>query len=320
MLGQQHPAGHLADLVAGAADALQGADATLGGDSICTTRSTAPMSMPSSRLEVATTQGSRPRLRSSSMSARCSLETEPWWARAITVRAPPRRELRRTGPSICAGLPVTPWVATARRRYAGLDDLGTLGGDLVEAGGQPLGEPAGVGEDDRRAVLLDEVDDPLLDVRPDGGAPLRAGGRPLEVGAAAGGAELAHVLDRDDDLEVPLLVGRRRHDLDRVAAAEEAGDLVDRADRRRQADPLGGPLEQRVEALERQREVRAALGAGDGVHLVDDHGLDAAQRLAGLRGEHQEQRLGRGDEDVRRSASRATAARWRGCRRSGRRR
>ncbi len=41
------------------------------------------MSMPSSRLLVATTQGSRPRLRSSSISARCSLETEPWWAFAM---------------------------------------------------------------------------------------------------------------------------------------------------------------------------------------------------------------------------------------------
>ena len=50
--------------------------------------------------------------------------------------------------------------------------------DLVEPGGQPLGEAAGVGEDERRAVLGDEVDDALLDVRPDRGAPLRAGRRP----------------------------------------------------------------------------------------------------------------------------------------------
>ena len=62
--------------------------ATLGGDSIWMTRSTAPMSMPSSRLLVATTQGRRPRLRSSSMIARCSLETEPWWALAMTASAP----------------------------------------------------------------------------------------------------------------------------------------------------------------------------------------------------------------------------------------
>ena len=64
-------------------------EATEGGDSTCTTRSTAPMSMPSSRLLVATTAGSRPLLRSSSMTARCSLLTEPWWARASTGAAPP---------------------------------------------------------------------------------------------------------------------------------------------------------------------------------------------------------------------------------------
>ena len=46
------------------------------------------MSMPSSRLEVATTQGSVPRLRSSSIRARCSFDTEPWWARAIVTGAP----------------------------------------------------------------------------------------------------------------------------------------------------------------------------------------------------------------------------------------
>ncbi len=63
-------------------------EATEGGDSTWTTKSTAPMSMPSSRLEVATTAGSRPALRSSSTRARCSLETEPWWARAMTCGAP----------------------------------------------------------------------------------------------------------------------------------------------------------------------------------------------------------------------------------------
>ena len=62
--------------------------ATDGGVDTCTTRSTAPMSMPSSRLDVATTQRSRPDLRSSSMSARCSLLTEPWCARASTGSAP----------------------------------------------------------------------------------------------------------------------------------------------------------------------------------------------------------------------------------------
>lgn len=63
-------------------------EATDGGDSTWTTRSTAPMSMPSSRLDVATTAGSLPALRSSSTWARCSLETEPWWARASSGGAP----------------------------------------------------------------------------------------------------------------------------------------------------------------------------------------------------------------------------------------
>ncbi len=42
---------------------------------------------------------------------------------------------------------------------------------------------------------------------------------------------------------------------------------------------------------------------GDGVDLVDDHGLDAREDLAGLGGEDQVQRLGRRDEDVRRRAA-----------------
>ncbi len=52
-------------------------DATDGGDSTWTTRSTAPMSMPSSSDDVATTARSRPDLSASSMSARRSLDTDP---------------------------------------------------------------------------------------------------------------------------------------------------------------------------------------------------------------------------------------------------
>ena len=59
--------------------------ATEGGDSTWMTRSTAPMSMPSSRLEVATTAGSRPALSASSISDRSTRETDPWCARAMTT-------------------------------------------------------------------------------------------------------------------------------------------------------------------------------------------------------------------------------------------
>ena len=45
------------------------------------------MSMPSSRLEVATTAGSCPDLSASSTTARCSRETEPWCAAATGLNA-----------------------------------------------------------------------------------------------------------------------------------------------------------------------------------------------------------------------------------------
>ena len=69
--------------------------------------------------------------------------------------------------------------------------------------------------------------------------------------------------------------------VDRAAAGQEPGDLLDRPDRGGQADPLGRALEQGVEPLEAEREVRAALGAGDRVHLVEDDRLDPG---AGTRG------------------------------------
>ena len=103
------------------------------------------------------------------------------------------------------------------------------------------------------------------------------------------------------------LVDGRRDDLHRPAARQVGGDLLDRPHRRRQADPLGRPLQQLVEPVEGDRQVRAALGVGDGVHLVDDDRLDAAQRLAGRAGEQQEQRLGGGDEDVGRPAGERAA-------------
>ena len=62
------------------------------------------MSMPSSREEVATTQGSRPDFRSSSICARCSLLTDPWCARAITGLPLPSRPVEAPDWAItCAG-------------------------------------------------------------------------------------------------------------------------------------------------------------------------------------------------------------------------
>ena len=86
--------------------------------------------------------------------------------------------------------------------------------DLVEPGGQPLGEAARVGEHQRRAVRGDEVDDALLDVRPDRGPALGAGRGPGQVASVTSpSADMSAI--GHDDLEVPLLGRRRPHDLDR---------------------------------------------------------------------------------------------------------
>ena len=63
-------------------------------------------------------------------------------------------------------------------------------------------------------------------------------------------------------------------------------------------DAVARPGSQRLEPLEAEREVRAALRAGDRVDLVDDDVLDVAEDLARGAGEHQVQRLGRRDQDV----------------------
>ena len=61
-------------------------------------------------------------------------------------------------------------------------------------------------------------------------------------------------------------------------------------------------LDQALEPLERQRQVSSALRSRDRVHLVEDDGLDPAQRLARLRGQEQKERLRSRDEDVGRRA------------------
>ena len=61
--------------------------ATDSGASTWTTRSTVPMSIPSSSDDVATIAGSHPPLSASSTPTRCSRASEPWWARAISSPA-----------------------------------------------------------------------------------------------------------------------------------------------------------------------------------------------------------------------------------------
>ena len=117
-------------------------------------------------------------------------------------------------------------------------------GELVEPHREPLGEAPVVDEDDRRAVLLHEVEQRGIDRGPDRPRRrLEAGGHcdvVLDDVLTEGrvGARLAHVLERDDDLEVELLAGARVDELDRPAPANEPSDLLERPLRRREADAL----------------------------------------------------------------------------------
>ena len=191
------------------------------------------------------------------------------------------------------------------RAVVGARDL--LFGELVQAEREPLGEPAVVDEDDRRAVLAHEPEQLGVDGRPDRAEPA-LGGRRQHAAVCLGhvvvrlAAGLAHVLDGDDDLEVELLARPRVDELDRAVAGDEAADLLQRALRRGEADALHRLREQVVEPLQAERQVRAALRARDGVHLVQDHRLDRAEDRARLRGQHQEEGLGRRDQDVGRRA------------------
>jgi len=63
-------------------------------------------------------------------------------------------------------------------------------------------------------------------------------------------------------------------------------------------DGAGGQV---FQSLQAEGEVDAALFADEGVDLVHDDGAHGAQHVAGARaGEEEVERLGRGDQDVRR--------------------
>ena len=171
----------------------------------------------------------------------------------------------------------------------------SLLGDLVEPAGESLGKPAGVREDDARALLRDEIDDTLLDMRPDGRAARIGGRRPVDVEFLT---HRRHVGDRHDDREIPGLLCGRRDDRDLALGTQEARHFAVRLDRGGEPDALSRAAAQLIEALEREGEVRAALGAGECVHLVDDHGAHVAEDRSRLRGEEEEERLRRRDEDV----------------------
>ena len=187
----------------------------------------------------------------------------------------------------------------------GADEVG-LARLLDEPLGETLAQAAGVDEDDRGLVRVDELEQARVDGGPDavldgladggrGGGDLFGDRSGLELDALGGAG---HVRDGDDDLDVDARGGAGVDDRDVAIASEEAGDLVEGGRGSGQPDPLRLGDAVGSEPLERQGQVGAALGGSQRVDLVHDHGVDGAQRLAGLAEQEEVERLGGGDEDL----------------------
>ena len=88
----------------------------------------------------------------------------------------------------------------------------------------------------------------------------------------------------------------------RIHPRQQAGHHLQWALGGRETDPLQPAppgCDQLVEPLEGEGQMGPPLVPGQGVHLVDDHGVDPAQHRPGRRGRQQQvEGLGRGDQQV----------------------
>ncbi len=114
--------------------------------------------------------------------------------------------------------------------------------------------------------------------------------------------------------------GSRRSRTRARCPAKIRRDALERRDGRRQPDAPERDARELFERFEHQRELRAALVAGQRVHFVDDDGLDVRERLAvRFHREHQRERFRRRDQHVRRPRHASAAAPRPACRRCARR-
>src|SRR5580658_1849793 len=84
----------------------------------------------------------------------------------------------------------------------------------------------------------------------------------------------------------------------RFRTAEKPSDLLERPLRRAETDALNWPRDERLQPLQRERQMCSTFRRHQRMNLIDDHRLDRSQRLTRTRGQHQVQRLRRCDEDL----------------------
>ncbi len=166
---------------------------------------------------------------------------------------------------------------------------------FVEMGGQPFHDPPVVGEDDRRTMRTDELTEPALDGRPGcaGGhwpRPLK-GHENLQVERFA----VASVDDRHRPRFEPHLRAGAGRD---AAAPKVARDLIERPLSGRESHTDETSRVDRLQTLQQQGEEHTSLVGAERVDFINDHVRERPQGLACPTGQHQVERLGRGDQDV----------------------
>ena len=162
-----------------------------------------------------------------------------------------------------------------------------LAATLGEMAGHALGQSAGVDEDDGRAVGSDEFREPVVDFDPDliGHDRLQRRARHLQPQVPS--PDVALVDDRTG--RTPGAHQKVRHRLHGLRG-------------RRDADPRRRTFTERLETLQRQRQMRTALVSRDRMELIHDDGLHRAQHPAPRLGRQQDvERLRRRHQNVGRA-------------------
>ena len=223
----------------------------------------------------------------------------------VDARARGSRSRRGTGSAPPSGPPRRARAARARAsRGARARDPPSLG-ELVQPQREPLGEPAVVDEDDRRAVRLDEPQDLGIDRRPDRAARRArcrcpSPGRRPGPGARATRSSRARACPRPGRRprgRAPCACRRRRASIGRPPETNRpissSGRCVADRPMRWNGSSTSARAARREIARCAPRLVPATACTSSRISVST-----AAQRVARLRGEHQVERLGRRDQDV----------------------
>ena len=210
---------------------------TAPGDSTWITRSTAPMSMPSSRLLVATMARRSPRLSWSSTTIRCSRASEPWCALTRSSRRLPVSGSTPMPRSSASSLSLAASRSASRRALQKM---------IVERCSSTWSR--------MRGYTLGQIEE--LREEPVPAYPPAAGSSVGDVGAPTERSPMSStgmITWTSSGLPMPastIVTGRGW--FGRGVAAEEPSHFLERALRCRQADALRRALGQLLEAFQRQ--------------------------------------------------------------------